>query len=66
MAFEYTNSKGKKYFLHCKKIKRSSGKDTELFYFSGELKPEFAVENVPAGKKVVELASGLPALKKIG
>jgi hypothetical protein len=65
MAYTFTNSKGKKYFLHSKKIKRASGKDTELFFFASEEKPEFAVAAVPAGKKVVEMASGLPVLKKI-
>jgi hypothetical protein len=65
MAYSFKNSKGKEYFLHCKKIKRSSGKETELFYFAGELRPEFAVDTLPAGKKVVEMATGLPVLKKI-
>ncbi len=64
MAFSFKNSKGKTYFLHKKVIKRSSGKDTELFYFSGTENKEFAVEAVPAGKHVIELKSGLPALKK--
>ncbi len=65
MAYSFTNSKGKKYFLHCKKIKRASGKDTELFYFGTEMKPEFAIDVLPKGKQVVEMASGLPVLKKI-
>lgn len=65
MAFTFTNSKGNKYYLHCKKIKRSTGKDTLLYYFAKEVKKEFAVDAVPAGKQVVELKSGLPALKKI-
>lgn len=64
MAYTFTNSKGKKYFLHSKTIKRASGKDTVLYFFAGELKPEFAVESVPAGKEVVEMATGLPVLKK--
>jgi hypothetical protein len=65
MAFTFVNSKGKKYFLHSKTIKRSTGKDTVLFYFAKEEKKEFAVAAVPAGKMVIELKSGLPALKKI-
>lgn len=63
MAFTFTNSKGKKYFLHSKKITRSSGKDTILYYFSGELKAPLALDAVPAGKTVVEMKSGLPVLK---
>lgn len=62
MAFTFTNSKGKKYFLHSKTIKRSSGKDTTLYFFSGELKAG-QLDAVPAGKVVVEMKSGLPVLK---
>jgi hypothetical protein len=65
MAYSFTNSKGKQYYLHCKKSVSASGKTRELYYFAGELKPEFAVDQVPAGKKVVEIASGLPVLKKV-
>jgi hypothetical protein len=64
MAFSFTNSKGKKYYLHLKKIESKSGSTRDLYYFAGDLRPEFAVNEVPAGKFVVELASGLPALKK--
>jgi len=65
MAYSFTNSKGKTYFLHCKKVASKSGKTRELFYFAGDLRPEFAVDEVPAGKKVVEMDSGLPVLKKV-
>jgi hypothetical protein len=63
MAYTFTNSKGKKYFLHSKKITRSTGKDTILYFFAGEMKPGLTLDAVPAGKKVVEMASGLPVLK---
>lgn len=63
MAFSFTNSKGKKYFLHSKTIKRPSGKDTILYFFSGEMKAGQTLDAVPAGKKVVEMKSGLPVLK---
>lgn len=64
MAFSFTNSKGKTYYLHLKKIESKSGSTRDLYYFAGDLRPEFAIDEVPAGKYVVELASGLPALKK--
>lgn len=64
MAFSFTNSKGKTYYLHCKKVESKSGSTRDLYFFAGDLRPEFAVDEVPAGKMVVELASGLPALKK--
>lgn len=65
MAYSFTNSKGKTYFLHCKKVTSKSGSTRELFYFAGDLRPEFAVDEVPAGKKVIEMDSGLPVLKKV-
>lgn len=64
MAFSFTNSKGKKYFLHLKKIESKTGSTRDLYFFAGDLRPEFAVNEVPAGKKVIELDSGLPVLKK--
>ncbi len=65
MAYSFTNSKSKKYYLHVNKITRSSGKVTELYYFSTDIREGKEVNEVPAGKKVVELDSGLPALKNI-
>jgi len=64
MAFSFTNSKGKTYYLHCKKVESKTGKTRDLYFFAGDLRPELAVDEVPAGKIVVELASGLPVLKK--
>lgn len=64
MAFSFTNSKGKTYFLHLKKITSKSGSTRDLYFFAGDLRPEFAVDEVPAGKHVVEMDSGLPVLKK--
>jgi hypothetical protein len=65
LAYSFINSKGKAYYLHCKKVGSASGKTRELYFFAGDLRPEFAVDDIPDGKKVVELNSGLPVLKKI-
>jgi hypothetical protein len=65
MAYSFTNSKGKTYFLHRKTVTSKSGKTRDLYFFAGDLRPDIAVDEVPAGKKVVELASGLPVLKKV-
>ncbi len=65
MAFSFTNSKGKTYFLHRKVLTSSTGKTRDLFYFAGKLDADLGVNEVPAGKKVVELKSGLPVLKKV-
>ena len=63
MAYSHVNSKGQTYYLHANKITRKSGKETTLYYFSRELKPEKALDAVPEGKMVVEMKTGLPALK---
>lgn len=65
MAYTFTNSKGKTYFLHRKEVKSSTGKSRDLYFFAGDLRPEFAINEVPAGKQVIELDSGLPVLKKV-
>lgn len=64
MAYSFTNSKGKTYFLHRKTVTSKTGKERDLFFFAGDLRPEFAVNEVPDGKHVVEMKSGLPVLKK--
>lgn len=64
MAYSFKNSKGKEYFLHLKKVKRASGKDAELYYFSTDIRKGQEVDSVPEGKIVVELDTGLPVLKK--
>ena len=63
MAYGFTNSKGVTYYLHGKKSVTSTGKERQLFYFSKEVK-EGALDIVPAGYDVVEMATGLPVLKK--
>ncbi len=65
MAYSFTNSKGKTYFLHKKEVTSKGGSKRDLFFFAGDLRPDFAVDEVPAGKKVVEMKSGLPVLKKV-
>ena len=35
MAYSFTNSKGKTYYLHCKTIVSKSGSTRELYYFAG-------------------------------
>lgn len=65
MAYSFTNSKGKKYFLHRKQVTSKSGSTRDLYFFAGDLRPDFAVDEVPEGKRVVEMKSGLPVLKKV-
>lgn len=63
MAFRFTNSKGKTYFLHAITRKTKSGKKSQLFYFALTVK-DGALDAVPMGYEVTETKSGLPALKK--
>jgi len=64
MAFTYTNSKGKQYFLHGRETTlKGTGKKQTIYFFAGEVK-DGALDVVPAGRAVAESASGLPVLKK--
>lgn len=60
MVYEHINSKEKKYILHT--VKSRHGAD--LYYFSGTLNEERAID-LPDGFTVVESPkSGLPLLKR--
>jgi hypothetical protein len=63
MAYQYKNSKGTTYHLHCSKRKTSTGKEQVLYYFSKTVK-EGAIDALPKGYVVSEASSGLPLLKK--
>lgn len=55
MAYSHTNSKGTTYYLHSK---------GRMFFFAREIK-EGALDAVPAGYTVVEMKTGMLALKKV-
>ena len=63
MAYKYTNSKGKTYFLHAKVRQLKGGKTQSLYFFSLSVK-EGALDALPKGYVVTESANGLPLLKK--
>jgi hypothetical protein len=63
MAYGFTNSKGQTYYLHQKVVATKSGKERKLFFFAKEIK-DGALDAVPSGYTVVEMKTGLPALKK--
>lgn len=65
MAFSYTNSKGREYYLHSKNVKlRGGDRIQRIFYFAPEQRTE-AIDEVPEGFKVVESQkTGLPVLKR--
>lgn len=65
MAYAFTNSKGQQYYLHARSRPNKAGGTTTLYFFAKEVK-EGAIDAVPAGYTVAEMATGLPVLKKSG
>lgn len=64
MAYSHRNSKGNTYFLHSKNVTLKGGRKQNIYYFA-KVAGEFAVDELPAGYKVIESArTGLPILKK--
>ena len=63
MAYSYTNSKGKTYFLHSKATTLKNGRTQTIYFFAKEEK-DGTMDKLPDGYKVAETANGLPVLKK--
>jgi hypothetical protein len=63
MAFTFKNSKGVTYILHGKDRITSTGKKATLYFFA-KVKKEGALDELPAGYKVMETTNGLLVLKK--
>jgi hypothetical protein len=64
MAFSYTNSRGRTYFLHGKTTMLKSGKEQTIYFFAKDVRDEGSLDAVPAGYVVSESKNGLPVLKK--
>lgn len=62
MAFQYTNSRGVKYYLHSRTTEMKSGNKRTLYFFSKTA--DDALDKVPDGYEVSESPNGLPVLKK--
>jgi hypothetical protein len=63
MAYQYTNSKGRAYFLHSRDTTLKNGKKQTIYFFAKEEK-DGALETVPKGYEVSESKNGLPVLKR--
>lgn len=64
MAYEFTNSKGVKYYLHYKDVNLKGGRMQRIYFFARDVRSN-ALDEVPAGFKVVETErTGMPILKK--
>jgi hypothetical protein len=65
MAYEHTNARDQKYFLHKRDVTlRGSGKHQVIYFFARKT-GSGAIDELPAGYEVVEnKRTGLPVLKK--
>ena len=64
MAYSFTNSKEKTYFLHKKDTILKNGRQQTIYFFAKEVKDEGSLDAVPDGYMVSESRNGLPVLKK--
>ncbi|RIK38177.1 MAG: hypothetical protein DCC55_21895 [Chloroflexi bacterium] len=63
MAYQYTNSKGRTYYLHSRDTTLKNGKKQTIYFFAKEEK-DGALNDVPKGYEVSESKNGLPVLKR--
>jgi hypothetical protein len=64
MAYEFTNSKGVKYYLHFKDVNLKGGRIQRIYFFARDVRPG-SLDEVPAGFRVIETErTGMPILKK--
>lgn len=64
-AFSYTNKKGQTYYLHTREVTLKNGRKQRIFFFARDVRPDSALDAVPAGYEVMETQrTGMPVLKK--
>ncbi|UCC38231.1 MAG: hypothetical protein JSV96_10290 [Candidatus Aminicenantes bacterium] len=64
MAYEFTNSKGVKYYLHFKDVNLKGGRIQRIYFFARDIR-DGSLDDIPAGYKAVETErTGMPILKK--
>jgi len=64
MAYEFTNSKGTKYYLHFKDVNLKGGRTQRIYFFARDIRSG-ALDEVPSDYKVIETErTGMPILKK--
>jgi hypothetical protein len=63
MAFSFTNSKDRTYYLHKRDTTLKNGRTQTIYFFAKEVK-DGAIDAVPEGYEVAESRNGLPVLKK--
>jgi len=64
MAFEFTNKKGVKYYLHFKDVNLKGGRVQRIYFFARDVR-DGSLDAVPEKFKVIETErTGMPILKK--
>ena len=64
MAYQFTNSKGVKYYLHFRDVKLKGGRTQRIYFFARDIR-QGSLDSVPAGYKAIETKkTGMPILKK--
>ena len=64
MAFSFTNSKDKTYYLHKKDTTLKNGRTQTIYFFAKDVREEGSLDAVPEGYMVSESRNGLPVLKR--
>jgi len=64
MSYEFTNSKGVKYYLHFKDVNLKGGRIQRIYFFARDVRAD-SLDEVPDGYIVMETErTGMPILKK--
>ena len=64
MAYEFSNSKGVKYYLHFKDVNLKGGRVQRIYFFARDIR-DGSLDDIPAGYKAIETErTGMPILKK--
>jgi len=64
MAFSFTNSKDRTYYLHRKDTTLKNGSTQTIYFFAKDVRENDSLDAVPEGYMVSESRNGLPVIKK--
>ncbi|MCP4418799.1 MAG: hypothetical protein GY805_19460 [Chloroflexi bacterium] len=64
MAFSFTNSKDRTYYLHRKETTLKNGRTQTIYFFAKDVRENDSLDAVPEGYVVSESRNGLPVLKR--
>ncbi len=64
MAYEFTNSKGVKYYLHFKDVNLKGGRIQRIYFFARDIRDVSLDEFQDAFKVIETERTGMPILKK--